>query len=452
VTASDRVVDYVLGYRVEREDPAVVGRARLLVLDCLGVTFAGARDPESGTARLASALSRPDGGTIIGSAVPAAPQDAAFVNGYSAHLLEFDDATLNPIGHPSATILPGLLAVGEQHGRGGADLLAAYLVALEVHARLGQARPAHWSADDPWLPIGTIGLLATAAGAARLAGLDRPATGHAIGLATHLCGQLSVGNGSAAKPLGAGHAARCAIQAVQWARAGFPGPADPIGRPGGFADVFLGADPAALLAGVDRLGGPAHLGTTGVAVKRYPSCYGSHWSVDALRDLVADNGLRAADVREVELTYPDGAAFLDAPAPVTPEQARFSLQYGLAVCLVHGQPRRSSFTAAAVADPVVRRALDLVVAAPHPPDTPEPDRWAHVVTVRTAGGAEYRRSVRRPHGHPRDPLTEAEIIAKFADNTAELAPDRRAAVIDAVRDLAARPDLTGLLGPLRLPV
>jgi 2-methylcitrate dehydratase PrpD len=433
---------------VGREDPAVVAMARLLVLDCLGVTFAGARDPESGTSRLASAVRRPDGCSIVGSTVTAAAQDAAFVNGYSAHLLEFDDATLNPIGHPSATILPALLAVGETRRASGADLLAAYLVALEVHARLGQARPAHWSADDPWLPIGTIGLLATVAGAARLAGSDRSVTGHAIGLATHLCGQLSVGNGSAAKPLGAGHAARCAVQAVQWAAAGFPGPADPIGRPGGFAEVFLGADRTALRSSLDRLGGPAHLGETGVAVKRYPNCYGSHWSVDALRDLLADNGLRADDVREVELVYPDGAAFLDVPAPRTPEQARFSLQYGLAACLVRGYPRRAGFTAAAVADPLVRRALDRITARPHAPGTPEPDRWAHVVTVSTLDGTRYRHSVRRPRGHPRNPLTEAEIIAKFEDNTAELAPDRRAAVIDAVADLAARPDLTGLLTPL----
>lgn len=450
MTASGRVVDYVLGYRIEREDPAVVAAARLLVLDCLGVTFVGARDPESGAPRLASLTARPDGCSIIGSTVTAAPQDAAFVNGYSAHLLEFDDSTLNPIGHPSATILPALLAVGEAHGGGGADLLTAYLVALEVHARLGQARPAHWSADDPWLPIGTMGLLATVAGAARLAGLDRSATGHAIGLATHLCGQLSVGNGSAAKPLGAGHAARCAVQAVQWAKAGFPGPADPIGRPGGFADVFLGADRGALLSSLDRLGGPAHLGQTGIAIKRYPNCYGTHWSVDALRDLLADNRLRADDVREVELAYPDGAAFLDAPAPVTPEEARFSLQYGLAACLVHGYPRRSSFTAAAVVDPLVQRALGRITARPHAQGTPEPDRWAHVVTVRTLDGARYDHSVRRPRGHPRNPLTEAEIIAKFEDNTAELAPNRRAAVINAVTCLAAQPDLTGLLGPLRL--
>ncbi|HEX5116145.1 MAG TPA: MmgE/PrpD family protein [Pseudonocardiaceae bacterium] len=448
MTVSDRVVDYVFGYRIVREDPAVVAAARLLVLDCLGVAFAGAHDVESGTPRLASSAARPDGCSIIGATVTSAPPDAAFVNGYSAHVLEFDDSTLNPIGHPSATILPALLAVGEAHRRGGADLLAAYLVALEVHARLGQARPAHWSADDPWLPIGTIGLLATVAGAARLTGLGRSATGHAIGLATHLCGQLSVGNGSAAKPLGAGHAARCAVQAVQWAEAGFPGPADPIGRPGGFADVFLGADRVALSSSLDRLGGPTHLGETGVAIKRYPNCYGTHWSVDALRDLLADNGLRADDVREVELAYPDGAAFLDAPAPVTPEEARFSLQYGLAACLVHDYPQRSSFTAVAVADPLVRRALDRITARPHAQGTPEPDRWAHVVTVRTVDGARYRHSVRRPRGHPGNPLAEAEIIAKFEDNTAELAPDRRTAVIDAVADLTARPDLTGLLGPL----
>lgn len=102
--------------------------------------------------------------------------------------------------------------------------------------------------------------------------------------------------------------------------------------------MFPGPDRAALLSSLDRFGGPAHLGETGVAIKRYPNCYGSHWSVDALRELLADSRLRTADIREVELTYPDGAAFLDAPAPGTPGQARFSLEYGLTACLVHATP------------------------------------------------------------------------------------------------------------------
>ena len=60
-----------------------------------------------------------------------------------AHSLEFDDSTLRPIGHPGCTILPTLFALGEREASTGRDLLEAYVVGLEVHARLGQLEPDH---------------------------------------------------------------------------------------------------------------------------------------------------------------------------------------------------------------------------------------------------------------------------------------------------------------------
>lgn len=478
--ATDAIVGYAAAYRLEDEDPVVVGMAKTLALDCLGVAYAAARrgcrdvggsadaggDPGS-VASLAELVARPDGeATLLGLPTVASAADAALVNGYAAHLEEFDDSTLRPVGHPSATILPALLALGEAARSSGAELLAAYLVALEVHARLGLAQPAHWTSADAWLPIGTIGLVAATAGAARLARLTHAQAAHAIGLAAHLSGQLSLGGGTSAKPFGAGHSARTAVQAVQLAARGFTGPERAIEAPGGFAEIFLRAAPGvavsqpghvpasqagrcALTASLERLGGAAHLGEVGVALKRYPSCYGAHWSVDALRRILDANGLRAPDVAAVDLVYPRASGFLDDQDPATVEEARFSLQYNLAACLVDGFPKPASFTPAAIADSARREALARVRARPHGPGVPAPECWEHRVTVTRRDGTELRGSVRHPRGHPRDPLTPAEAEEKFLANTAPMGAARARATAALVASLETLPNAAELARSFR---
>ncbi len=450
--ATEALADYVAGYRLADEDPAVAGAAKTLLLDCLGVAYAAGRGDDGSVRQLAGLVAHPGGrATVLGTPATAAAADAAFVNGYAAHLEEFDDSTLRPVGHPTATILPALLALGEAGACHGGELLAAYLIALEVHARLGLAQPALWSSADTWLPIGTAGLVAATAGAARLTGLTHAQAVHALGLAAHLCGQLNLGNGTSAKPLGAGHSARTAVQAVQLAIRGFTGPADAVEAPGGFAQVFLRADPGELAASLQRLGGPAHLGEVGVALKRYPSCYGAHWSVDALREILAASALDPADVRLVDLVYPASAGFLDDPAPTTVERARFSLQYNLASCLVDGWPALGSFTAKALADPRRHAALARVRARPHGPGVAAPECWEHQVTVTTAGGAQIRRSVKHPRGHPRDPLAPGEAADKFLGNVAPMGPRRARVVMQLISSLEELPNVATLARSFRVP-
>jgi 2-methylcitrate dehydratase PrpD len=443
-SATDAIVDYALGYRLEDEDRQVAATAKMLVLDYLGVGFAAALTGDDGLVRLAELVHVDDGpATLVGLGRRASTADAALVNGYAAHLMEYDDSTLRPIGHPSVTILPALVSLAEARGISGAATLAAYLVGVEVHARLGEAQQVGWTADSQWLPIGTIGLVAAAAAAGRLIGLTREALTHAIGLAVHLSSGLSIGNGSSAKPFGAGYAARAAVTAAQLAELGFSGPQASIERSGGFAEVFLGATPETLRASLTRLGGRPHLAETGVAIKRYPSCYGTHWSVDALRSLLEEAG--ATEVRSVELVYPSTAGFLDDPSPRTVEQARFSLQYGLALCLVNGYPRVADFQPGVIGGPAVQHALGRVSATVHPADTPAPERWRHRVTVTSADGTRRTRTVSHPRGHPRNPMSESEIREKFVANVASLGTTRAAQVATWVEQLEGRADINEII-------
>jgi 2-methylcitrate dehydratase PrpD len=365
------------------------------------------------------------------------------INGYAAHLMEFDDATLNPVGHPSATVLPTVLALAEARGLRGPDIVAAYLVGLEVHARLGQAHSEGWPYAEPWVPIGTIGLMAATAAAARLLRLEPTVMENALGLASHFAGQLNVGNGSSAKPFGAGHSARCAVQAVELAEVGLSGPSQVLERRGGFAETFLGGAGDELETSLRRLGGPAHLAETGVAVKRYPNCYGVNWSVDALRALMDNRRIDADEIESVTLLYPKEAAFLDDPHPHTVEAARLSLQYGLAMCLINGYPKPNNFTDASVSDERVLATLVRVTAHQRPTDGV--DERAHTVVVKLVDGTEHSNQVKWPHGHPRDPLTQREVEEKFFANASILPTASASAIVAAVLALEKLENLAAVV-------
>ncbi len=440
--ATEAIVAFTRAYRIESASADTVARAKHLVLDLLGVTIAAtAPGVAENIGRLVTALGQPEGAaTVVGSGRIADPEHAALLNGFLSHLLEWDDATLKPIGHPSITILPALFALGEAHGATGRAVLESYLIGLEVHSRLGQAQRKAWSATDPWLPIGHIGLVGAAAAASRLLGLESAQTAHAIGLASHFAGGLGISGGTEAKPFGAGHAARCAVSAVHLAQAGVTACTTSIETAGGFADTFFGSGGHDLEGALGHLGrGELHLDEIGVAIKRYPAVYGTHWSADAMRLLRRTHGLEFADVARVEVDYPAASAFVDNPAPTSPDEARFSLQYLLACCLLHDAPLPWQFAETTIASPAVVSALSKIAARPHAADVQPPAAWAYDVTVHTTDGRVLTAAVPRPHGHPRDPLSALEVEEKFRDAAGDLLGEARTAavieLVDCLEDL-----------------
>src|SRR2546423_7200655 len=100
----------------------VVEIARQCVLDWLGVTVAGSREP---TATIVVDDVRADGlgdsgVTVVGTPYRLPPLDAALVNGTASHALDYDDVNETMLGHPSVPILGALLAVAQSpHARGG---------------------------------------------------------------------------------------------------------------------------------------------------------------------------------------------------------------------------------------------------------------------------------------------------------------------------------------------
>jgi 2-methylcitrate dehydratase PrpD len=144
--------------------------ARTGIADCFGVLVAGARDP---AIALIDREMGQGGGAPFASLIPSGArrsvEAAALVNGVAAHVLDYDDVGLD--GHPSAVLVPAILAQGEAGDASGAEMLTAYVAGYEVWAELAAREPTPLHRKG-WHPTSVRGAVAAAAACAKLRGLD----------------------------------------------------------------------------------------------------------------------------------------------------------------------------------------------------------------------------------------------------------------------------------------
>jgi 2-methylcitrate dehydratase PrpD len=423
--------------------PDVRSAALAHLQDGLAAAVAGAGSDLAG--RL-SDLCTPGGpATVVGRAHGFSAADAAWINGTLMHLDQWDDASLRPVGHPTCTVLPAVLALAEEVGADGERIVSAFALGLEAHARLGLALP-NWTADARWLPIGTAGLFAAALAAAHVLGLDEGRTRESLRLAAAFAGLSGRATGTVAKPLGAGTAARTAVVSARLAAAGERGPADAMTGDGGVPRVLMDVSPAAVVNSLASFADPWHLVSMGVALKMHPVSWATLVPVELTLDLAAAHGLTPPDVVGITVRHPRRYAFAHQPDPQTPEAARFSFQYCLAAVAVLGAPRPAHFRDLHRLGPRVGPMLTRVRAEVDP----DPDRHRFAVTIRTRDG-EVSADGTRPVGHPRRPAARSDLLAKtercleesFADGEA----DQLAAAVTGLASQGSTADLAGLLRP-----
>jgi 2-methylcitrate dehydratase PrpD len=193
----------------------------------------------------------------------------------------------------------------------------------------------------------------------------------------------------------------------------------------------------------------------GVALKRFPCCGAAIRSVDCLLELRAEHGFAAGDVEQVVATVGLlNFRNLRWPEPVTTNEAKFSMQYCLAVALLQGKLGLDDFTQAAIARPEVRALLGRV-ALRHHPDTDADAAKAHAapppheVVVVLKDGRRLVKSRAHAVGSAQDPLGEGDREAKFlACTSGRLAHDEALRLRAAVSDFARVEDVRALMANL----
>ena len=210
---------------------------KLAILDLISCCVAGSG---SDSARVVSDWAQETSGrrdaVIVGTALRASAPLAALANGTSAHALDFDDVSMRMI-HPSATLVPALLAVGESRHLSGRQFLGGYVAGFEIQARLcRELNPEHY--DRGWHSTGTVGALGAAIAACRALGLDADTSRHALGIAASSASSIRKNFGSMVKPLHAGQAAFHGLQAAGLAEKGFTADRSVLEGTNGFLEVF----------------------------------------------------------------------------------------------------------------------------------------------------------------------------------------------------------------------
>jgi 2-methylcitrate dehydratase PrpD len=408
----NKLAQFICDARLSDLDEATVRHGRWVIADSIPVVASGMQVPEM-KAFAGKHLAQAAAGTawVLGTGRRAAPLDAGLLNGSAGCWQELDEGNQFAKGHPGIQVVPAALAVAQEIGASGADLLLATILGYEVSSRINRAANMRLSIH----PHGTYGVIGAAIAVGKLRGLDAMQMRDVISMSATM-GMATSRNtlleGSTVRNIYSGHSAYMGQIAVQMAAAGFKGELDGVESVYGKGVVSDSYDAAVVMAGL----GKEWLMAMGY-FKLHPTGRYVHTAIDALEDAIAQAGGRI-DPRSVERIDVKGyrlAAMLNGKNITTSFGARFSVPFALATILHHGRSGLVPFEDAAVANADVQALVQRVFVQEDPACTAVyPDVQRCDVMIRfndgrppLTGHCEMTKGERaRPH-------TQQELEGKF---------------------------------------
>lgn len=442
----------------------VAASVRQRIVDVLGICVA-ARSLDTSRAGIDFVM---DGGgapasSVVGEVQKVTAAQAAFANGVLAHSLDYDDTHLPSVLHPSASVVPAALAIGEAIGARPREVLSAIAAGVEITVRIGMAGYDREERNSLFFDRGQhatsiCGTLGSAAAVGLLMGLDADGVADAMGVAASFASGIIEGNrtGGTVKRMHCGWAAHAGVTAGDLVRRGITGPPTALEGRFGLFHAFLGGrfDRAALLRGLGE-----QWEVPGIFFKPYPANHFTHAGIDAAIAL-RDRGVRPRDVEEAVLkvaapTVRTIGEPLDVKQrPETGYQAQFSGPYTVAAALFGGGGLGlglSDFTDDLAQAPERRDLMSRIrVESDSVCDEIFPRQFPAILEVRLTDGRQAQERVLANRGGPDRPLSELEILQKFSDNASTaLSPDQIARFHGVVDALDAVDDVGTLFEPLR---
>jgi 2-methylcitrate dehydratase PrpD len=416
---------------------AVEREAHRTFYNWVGCAIGAARHEAADAALAAVAMLQPAAqASVLGRADRVDMASAALVNGITSHTFDFDDTHLKTIIHPAGPVASAVLALAEQRGAPGRDVIDALVLGIDVSCRIGNTiYPDHY--DRGWHITGSTGMLGAAAGCARLLRLDARRTAMALGIAASQPVGLREQFGTMAKPFHPGAAARAGLMSALLAMHGFTSSARALEAPRGFVQVV--SDKRAWHEVTDELGARFEIAFN--TYKPFACGIVIHPSIDAAVQL-RERGIAPEQVARIELRV--HSLVLELTGRKEPRdglQGKFSVYHGVAAGLIFGRAGEQEF-----ADAIVNRA-DVVALRNKvhaSVDDAIDEAAAHVVAVLTDG---RRVEVRVEHaiGSLQRPMTDAQLDGKFSALVAPvLGAQKVSAIADACRALAALDDVRAL--------
>ncbi len=434
--ASRAMAEFTSALTFEQIPAQIIARLKLSILDGIACCLVGANLPWT---RKVADMVAGDGGvpaaTVIGAKRSLPLSGAVLVNATAGHAFELDDIHRDAILHPNSIAVPVALNTAEYlGGASGRDVLTAIVAGYEAGCRIGAA-----AGTDLLLrgfhPQGVIGPFTAAATSARLMNLDAAETRNAMGIAGSLgAGLMASQEGAMVKRLHSGTAAEAGVRGALLARDGFTGISDVVeAEYGGFLSAFSGKIELDRVTG--GLGDVWEAAATGF--KPHATVTSIHAALDALSAIREQHGLNPGDIAEIHagVSHPTHVHCAWPYEAQSITAAQMNIYYGLAMIAFHGRAFTDQFTEDAIRDPGVLAFIKKITAEVDPDIEARGPAFRHMARVRvtTTDGQTFEETVTHRKGSPDNPLTAAEVEAKYmALAGGALGDDKARAVRDMV--------------------
>jgi len=452
------VAEFVVQANYADLPPEVLELSKKSILDGFGLALAGSvSEHRHAVLAYLEALGSNGQASVIGTGLKSAPRFTAFANGVWIHADDFDDTQLavakdrvyGLLTHPTVPVLPPAFALCELGRRSGKDLLLAYNVAVEVECKIAEAiAPRHYG--DGFHSTGTSGSFGSAVACAKLRGLDASQTAFALGIAAAEAGGLRENFGSMSKPFQAGHAGENGTVAADLAALGWTAAPNILeARFGWFNAAGGGYDPGAIL---NRLGAPWTFVTPGVSIKPFPCGSLAHPGMWEFLRLVKEHDVKPAEVDRIDVG--GNSKMISTLLHHDPKdglQAKFSMEFAIAILLLERKAGLAQFQDAVVLRPEVREWIKRVNYYVDPEaEAVGFSRMTSIIRIHMKDGKVIAGKADMAKGSPSNPMSYQETANKFR-GCAEFAkwPRQKAeAIIEAVKALEMAPDMSRLTAAL----
>ncbi len=454
-----QVAEFIVKTKARDLPKDVIAVGKKSILDGIGLALSGSV-AESGhlTQKYLAGVGAKGKATVIGTGMRMAPRFAAFANGIGVHADDFDDTQLavakdrvyGLLTHPTAPALPAALAVGEDLGASGADVMLAYHIGVEVECKIAEAiNPRHY--QHGFHATATCGVFAAAAAAARLKGLSVEQTMRALSVAGSQSAGLRENFGTMMKPFHAGRSSESGVVAADFAALGWTATDKILEAPRGFFRAAGGGfDPDAILG---KLGKPWTFAEPGVSIKPHPSGSLTHPGMTKMLELIKANGIKAADVVKVDVgTNHNMPNALIHHQPKNELQAKFSMQFCMAILLIEGRAGLPEFTDEVVNRKDVQAYLKRINFHVHPEaEAAGYDKMTTIIDIHLKDGRTISGRADFGKGSPANPMTYDEVADKFRGCcTFAKWPKRKAeALVEMVARFETLPTIDALMALTR---
>jgi 2-methylcitrate dehydratase PrpD len=378
------------------------------LLNWVGVTVGGSRHETVNIAVDALApFSGPAQATILGRRERFDVMNAAFLNGVSSHIFDYDDTHLKTIIHPAGPVVSAILALTEYHPVNGTDFLNALVLGVETECRIGNAvYPDHY--DRGWHITGTVGVFGAAAGAGKLLGLSEQQMVWALGLAASQPVGLRESFGSMNKSFNPGRAASNGLFAAILASKNFTSSDRMLEAKRGWANtISTKQDFQEITEGLGE-----RYETALNTYKPFACGIVMHPAIDAAIQLRNEYQITPEQIERIDLRV--NPLVLELTGKKTPHEGlegKFSIFHAVAVAIVEGGAGEKQFSDQAVQDPTIvalrDRVLPVVDAAIKPEQVD--------MSVILKDGRKVHKYIEHAIGSREAPMTDANLETKFVD-------------------------------------